>query len=260
MYPLDWQYDYIDDKDGLKWAYGRLAECARDLRVLAVDTETEGLEALEHPLVLLQVATPSHAFLFPVGTGLVLTKILELLTDKDTVKLAQSAPFDWCHIKREFGVEMAPCFDTRKAAEARGIPAGKRGLKDLAYRFTRQRLDKGEVRTSFKRGVEFTENQERYSAIDALALWPVAFGLGLSGNGGSGMMTPADTRPYTDYLEGRAPWPSRPGPVPIIAKPLTDYRDATGDRSLYDAAAEKAGQAARKAALAAEVATLATRG
>jgi DNA polymerase-1 len=155
----------------------RLAEVVAELSshpIVAVDTETTGLDPFaENTLLLVQVATPERAYL--VDARRVDPRPLRrILEDDRTLKLLQNAKFDYKMLRHQTGISMRRMYDTMLAE--RVLTAGisrEIGLASLAKKYAGVTLDKS-VRTSFidKTG-EFSHDQLRYAARDALVLFTI---------------------------------------------------------------------------------------
>jgi DNA polymerase-1 len=155
----------------------RLAEVVVELSgepIVAVDTETTGLDPFaDNALLLVQVATPRRAYL--VDARRVDPRPLRrILEDDKVLKLLQNAKFDYKMLRYQTGIGMRRMYDTMLAE--RVLTAGisrEIGLASLARKYAGVTLDKS-VRTSFidKTG-EFSQEQLRYAARDALILFTI---------------------------------------------------------------------------------------
>lgn len=167
---LDADYELITEP-------ARLAEVIAALsnaQILAVDTETTGLDAFaDNALLLVQVATPDRAYL--VDARKVDPRPLRrLLEDDKILKLLQNAKFDYKMLRQQLGIGMRKMYDTMLAE--RLLTAGlsrEIGLASLAKKYVGLTLDKS-IRSSFidKTG-EFSPDQLRYAARDALVLFTI---------------------------------------------------------------------------------------
>ena len=155
----------------------RLAEVVALLSnepIVAVDTETTGLDPLaENTLLLVQIATPDRAYLVDVRKvdPRPLRRILE---DERTLKLLQNAKFDYKMLRSQVGITTRRIYDTMLAE--RVLTAGISrdiSLKALALKYAGITLDKS-IRSSFvDKSGEFSEDQLRYAARDALVLFTI---------------------------------------------------------------------------------------
>ena len=165
--PYQPKYVYVETEEAAKKA---LEELTR-YNVLAVDTETTGLDPYNSALLLLQIATQDVCYILNC------VKVdpsvwAPILSSRDILKLLHNAAFDYKMIKVHAGAEMYPIFDTMVAEQL--IVAGRRlrvGLEPTVSRHLGIALDKG-IRSDFigvKRS-EFTEDELIYAANDALIL------------------------------------------------------------------------------------------
>lgn len=171
MYPDSYAYTYIDGSDDLALQDARRVlgrQC-----VLAVDTETIGLDPRAHTLVCVQIATPDDCWIFDVRTPAVVGVVRDLLAAADCW-LLQGAPFDCGFLSAQLGVQPPRrIYDTRYAAKMQRdlYPLGT-GLDDVAWHILGVRLDKA-LRTTFTADAVLSEEQQCYAALDALILWPI---------------------------------------------------------------------------------------
>lgn len=166
---IDAQFEFIQD-------HARLAEVIADLssaRVVAVDTETTGLDPFTSSLLLVQVATPEKAYLID-ATRVDPRPLRRILEDDRVLKLLQNAKFDYKMLRQQLGIRLRNVYDTMLAE--RVLTAGvsrEIGLAAIAKKYLGLVMDKA-IRSSFigSKG-EFTQDQLRYAARDALALFPI---------------------------------------------------------------------------------------
>ena len=156
------------DQEGVEEAVAMLSEQP----VVSIDTETEGLDPVAgHKLVLIQAATPTHVYLFPATLDL--QPLVTLLNDTTILKLIQFAPFDFGFLYKYLGAITRPVWCTKQAEMNFTDLRKNTGLKVLSRKYLGIDLSKGEVRTSFKYGQEFTPEQLEYAAMDALVLFGI---------------------------------------------------------------------------------------
>jgi DNA polymerase-1 len=163
-------YELITDQARLAEVIASLGEA----RVLAVDTETTGLDPfVENTLLLVQVATPERAYVID-ARRVDARPLRRLLEDEKTLKLLQNAKFDYKMLRQQLGIAVRNIYDTMLAE--RLLTAGvsrEIGLAAIAKKYLHVELDKA-VRGSFvgSNGT-FTEEQLRYAARDVLALFGI---------------------------------------------------------------------------------------
>lgn len=146
-----------------------------DAEVLAVDTETTGLDAHTERLRLLQIAAEGHDTLV-LDCFEILPDCLEIinkLLESKSVKVLQNAKFDIQFLKAN-GINIkGPLFDTMLAAQILRTSGGAKraGLGVLVEHYLGFDLPKEEQRSDFSQ--ELTQSQLQYAASDAAVLLPL---------------------------------------------------------------------------------------
>lgn len=148
--------------------------------VVAVDTETMGLDPRRDRLCLVQLSDGGgvvHLVQFiPValgGRGFVAPNLSALLTDPATTKLFHFARFDVAALHGALGIDVAPVKCTKIAAKLVRTFTERHGLKDLCKELLGVELSK-QQQTSDWGAAELTPEQQAYAASDVLhlhALW-----------------------------------------------------------------------------------------
>jgi ribonuclease D len=148
--------------------------------VVAVDTETMGLDAHRDRLCLVQLSSgngQAHLVQFiPAdrgGTGYDCPNLKRLLADDDIVKLMHFARFDVGVLQHRLGVTVAPVRCTKIAARLVRTFTDRHGLRDLCRELLGVEISK-QQQTSDWGAVELTPEQLAYAASDVLhlhALW-----------------------------------------------------------------------------------------
>ncbi len=148
--------------------------------VVAVDTETMGLEPHRDRLCLVQLsAGDGHAHLvqlIPValgGLGFECPNLRRLLADPGIIKLMHFARFDVAVLQHSLGITVAPVRCTKIAARLTRTFTDRHGLKDLCRELLGIELSK-QQQTSDWGAVELAPEQCAYAASDVLhlhALW-----------------------------------------------------------------------------------------
>jgi ribonuclease D len=149
-------------------------------RVVAVDTETMGLNPHRDRLCLVQLsAGDGHAHLVQLipaslgGRGYDCPNLRTLLADQGIVKLMHFARFDVAVLQLSLGITVAPSRCTKIAARLIRTFTDRHGLKDLCRDLLGVELSK-QQQTSDWGAVELTAEQLAYAASDVLhlhALW-----------------------------------------------------------------------------------------
>lgn len=148
-----------------------LATRLRDIRAIALDTESDSLHSFPEKVCLVQVADENGAVTLVDPLALRdLSPLAPLCADPAVVKVFHGASYDLASMKRDFGFEFAGIFDTMVAAQFLGL--AELGLMSLLERFfgippgrSRQRDDWAERPLS--------PEQEFYAAEDVRHLIPL---------------------------------------------------------------------------------------
>jgi ribonuclease D len=148
--------------------------------VIAVDTETMGLDPRRDRLCLVQLSDGSgvaHLVQFiPTslgGRGFDAPNLSALLTDANTVKLFHFARFDVAALHNALGIDVAPVKCTKIAAKLVRTFTDRHGLKDLCKELLGVEISK-QQQTSDWGAAELSPEQQAYAASDVLhlhALW-----------------------------------------------------------------------------------------
>ncbi len=148
--------------------------------VIAVDTETMGLEPRRDRLCLVQLsAGDGHAHLVQIipaalgGRGADCPALKRLLADPGTVKLMHFARFDVAILQHAFGIAVAPVHCTKIASRLVRTYTDRHGLKELCRDLLGVDLSK-QAQTSDWGAAELSPEQMAYAASDVLylhALW-----------------------------------------------------------------------------------------
>lgn len=148
--------------------------------VIAVDTETMGLNPHRDRLCLVQIsAGDGHAHLVQLvpealgGHGYVAPNLARLMADPGTTKLMHFARFDVAVLQHALGITCAPVKCTKIAAKLVRTFTDRHGLKDLCRELVGVELSK-QQQTSDWGSPELSAEQLSYAASDVLylhALW-----------------------------------------------------------------------------------------
>jgi ribonuclease D len=139
--------------------------------VVAIDTETMGLDPRRDRLCLVQLSSgDGHAHLVQIARGQTSAPNLEqLLTDPATIKLFHFARFDIAALQQAFGVRTAPVWCTKVAAKLVRTFTDRHGLKYLLQEMVGVDVSK-QQQTSDWGSVTLSEAQKEYAASDVLYL------------------------------------------------------------------------------------------
>jgi ribonuclease D len=148
--------------------------------VVAVDTETMGLDPRRDRLCLVQLsAGDGHAHLVQIippslgGRGADCPNLKRLLADPDVVKLMHFARFDVAILQHTLDITVAPVRCTKIAAKLVRTFTDRHGLKDLCRELLGVEISK-QQQTSDWGAPELSPEQQAYAASDVLylhALW-----------------------------------------------------------------------------------------
>lgn len=139
--------------------------------VVAIDTETMGLDPRRDRLCLVQLSSgDGHAHLVQIARGQTTApNLMRLLTDPDTVKLFHFGRFDIAAMYQAFGVLTAPVWCTKIAAKMVRTFTDRHGLKYLLQELVGVDVSK-QQQTSDWGAVTLTDAQKEYAASDVLYL------------------------------------------------------------------------------------------
>lgn len=168
-------YEYITDKKAAVNALNALSS----EKVIAVDVEASSLDPYLGTLFLVQIGTPTKAYLFD-ARKVDLKKIPEykkLLENEQVIKILHNSTFDYKYLKVQTGVEMNNIYDTMLAEAVLTSGLKKRvGLLHTINRRLGEGLVEKETQGSFvdlPKSSRLTQIQKIYSAKDVLLLFPL---------------------------------------------------------------------------------------
>jgi ribonuclease D len=139
--------------------------------VIAVDTETLGLQPQRDRLCLVQLSSgngEAHLVQF-AKDQYAAPNLKRVLENPKVLKLYHFARFDLATIRRYLGVVAGPCYCTRTASKLVRTYTDKHGLKDLVKELLAVELSK-EQQSSDWGAAELTERQQAYAANDVAYL------------------------------------------------------------------------------------------
>ena len=138
---------------------------------LAVDTEGNSFHAYAEQVCVIQISTPDEDAILDMVALQHPGPVGELLTDPGCLKLLHGADFDVVSLKRDYGLAIAPLFDSAIACQLLGIEHF--GLAALAERFAGVTLDKRFQRADWARR-PLAEEQIAYLRNDTRHLFAIA--------------------------------------------------------------------------------------
>lgn len=149
-----------------------LSEELKKEEVIAVDTETTGLNPHNDKLRLLQIATTNKAYIIDCFKFKNLEPLKEVFSSAKPVKILHNAKFDLKFLKVNFKLEFENVFDTMLASQI--VSSGtheSHSLKEVAKRYLELELDKSEQKSNW--GGELSTSQLEYAIKDVLILFPI---------------------------------------------------------------------------------------
>lgn len=139
--------------------------------VVAIDTETMGLDPRRDRLCLVQLSSgDGHAHLVQIAQGQrEAPNLTRLLNDQGVTKLFHYGRFDIAAMKAAFGVTTSPVWCTKIASRLVRTYTDRHGLKYLLSEMVGVDISK-QQQTSDWGAAELTEAQMTYAASDVLYL------------------------------------------------------------------------------------------
>jgi len=139
--------------------------------VIAVDTETMGLEPRRDRLCVVQLSSgDGTAHLVQLAKGVTeAPRLAAQLGDPARLKLFHYARFDLAVLRHHLGIEAAPVFCTKIASRLVRTYTDRHGLKDLCRELLGIDLSKAEQSSDWG-AASLSEAQQRYAAQDVLHL------------------------------------------------------------------------------------------
>ncbi len=140
--------------------------------VVAVDTETTGLDWRADRLQICQFFAPSCGAVIVRSTGGGADRAVRLLQSDAVLKVFHFAPFDLRFLESGWGAAVRNLACTKAASKLvdPSLPIQDHSLGALVWRNLGIRLDKGPVRTSDWGAPMLTEEQLAYAAADVAYL------------------------------------------------------------------------------------------
>ena len=140
-------------------------------KMVAIDTETMGLNPMRDRLCLVQLSTgDGNAHLVQIARGQTSAPNLErVLTDPAIIKLFHFGRFDIAAMKQAFGVTTTPVWCTKVAAKLIRTFTDRHGLKYLLNELVGVDVSKQQQTSDWGSKV-LTDAQKEYAASDVLYL------------------------------------------------------------------------------------------
>jgi len=139
--------------------------------IVAVDTETMGLNPLRDRLCLVQLSSgDGNCELVQIPTGVRKAENLQrLLEDPRILKIFHFARFDVAALKHGLGIDCRPLYCTKIASKLVRTFTDRHGLKDLCKEMLGVELSKQQQSSDWG-APQLTQEQQRYAASDVLHL------------------------------------------------------------------------------------------
>ena len=139
--------------------------------IVAVDTETMGLNPLRDRLCLVQLSSgDGNCELVQIPQGSRKAPNLQrLLEDPQVLKIFHFARFDIAALKQGLGIDCRPLYCTKIASKLVRTFTDRHGLKDLAKELLGVELSKQQQSSDWG-AAELNQEQQRYAASDVLHL------------------------------------------------------------------------------------------
>ena len=139
-------------------------------KVVAIDSETTGLDIIKDKLCLVQIGDgKGNAWLVQIQENTPCPNLKKLLTNPKILKLFHFARFDIAKIKAALGIVVSPVYCTKIASKLTRPKAEKHSLKNLCADMLNIQLDK-EQQCSDWTQKELSPEQIQYAANDVMYL------------------------------------------------------------------------------------------
>jgi DNA polymerase-1 len=187
---MEIRYAYLQTDNEISGALEQLLKAP----LLAIDTETTGLDPHTSDLLLLQISDVQNNYVFNLLADNSFSrkdvthpnwKMLQAILQGPATKIAHNMVFDFKMMRAHFGYEMKNLYDTMLAERIltvgkEGVPKKMPALKNIVPKYTdltSADMKKG-IRAGFYAGYvikEFSEAQIEYSARDTAVLLPIYY-------------------------------------------------------------------------------------
>ena len=138
--------------------------------VIAIDTETMGLDFKRDRLCLVQISNgDNHAHLVQIEDGKEYPNLYKLLKNNKIKKIFHFARFDLAAIQKHLNIFCENIYCTKIAAKLTRTYTDKHGLKELCKELLNIDISKQQQSSDWGRK-NLTEDQLRYAASDVLYL------------------------------------------------------------------------------------------
>lgn len=163
------RYIFIDSQA----AMGEVLPELEKAEIIAIDTETTGLDPYTATLLLVQIGLPDIAYIFDARV-IDFESLRGILQDPKKLKLLHNAKFDYNMIRVKTGISLNNIYDSMIAERllTNGIS------RDISLLYVSQKylgvnLEKAVRQTFINPKTDFTQAQLEYSALDVLVMFPI---------------------------------------------------------------------------------------
>jgi ribonuclease D len=140
--------------------------------VIAIDTETRGLNIPRDRLCLIQLCDEDGLVAFVRFTGKPAPNLKKLLESPEVVKLFHFGRFDIAVLKHWMGIDIRPVWCTKIASKLVRTYTDRHSLKDLVVELLGIELDKSNQSSDWARD-DLSDSQLEYAANDVRVLIPL---------------------------------------------------------------------------------------
>jgi ribonuclease D len=140
--------------------------------VIAIDTETRGLNVHRDRLCLIQLCDEDGLVAFVRFTGQPAPNLKKLMESPDVVKLFHFGRFDIAVMKHYMGVDIRPVFCTKIASKLVRTYTDRHSLKDVCLELLGLEMDKSNQSSDWAR-TDLSDSQLEYAANDVRVLIPL---------------------------------------------------------------------------------------
>lgn len=163
---MDFHYEYITTPEAL----GEAIEHLRGSGVIGVDTEGDSLYSYQEKVSLIQISGAARHFIIDPLLLDTVQPLAILLEARSILKIFHGADYDLVSLKRDFGFNIGPIFDTTLAARALGIR--EFSLQNLIARYFQLTLSKTHQKSNWSIR-PLPKDQLDYAAQDTAYLIPL---------------------------------------------------------------------------------------
>lgn len=140
--------------------------------VIAIDTETRGLNVHRDRLCLIQLCDEDGLVAFVRYTGQPAPNLKKLLESPDVVKLFHFGRFDITVLKHYMDIDIRPVWCTKIASKLVRTYTDRHSLKDLCLELLGLEMDKTNQSSDWAR-TDLSDSQLEYAANDVRVLIPL---------------------------------------------------------------------------------------